>query len=311
MHRREVIVVLGWIAAACGPVVGSSGDGSGDETTTGSSTTPQPTTVPDPSVGEAEVSSFPPGEESSPTDPSDEGSSFVMRPDVLRPPSDCSLWDQDCLEGDKCMPWANDGGNSWNDTKCVPIDPNPRDVGESCMVEGNAVSGIDNCVEGAMCFYVDPETNEGECIAFCEGNEAEPTCDDPCTFCNITSEGILTLCLSSCDPIAQDCADGLACYPINDTFACAPDAGGEMGSIGEACEFLNVCDPGSLCAEATMLPDCEGAAGCCTPFCNVDAQDNCDALYPGTVCVPWWEEGEGPDPSCVDTGTVGACLVPQ
>lgn len=307
------MAVFGWLAAACGPVIDGSGDGTGDATTSGPSTSPQPTTTPDPSVGEAEATSFPPGEESSPPDPSVPSDEATGDPGPDLPFMDgCSLWDQDCPEGQKCMPYSNDGGGIWNDTMCVPIDRNPRDVGESCTVEGDAVSGIDDCVEGAMCFYVDPETNMGECIAFCEGNEAEATCDDPCTFCNITSDGILTLCLSDCDPIAQDCGDGLACYPITDTFACAPDVGGEDGAIGSACEFLNVCDPGTLCGDATMLPDCEGAAGCCTPFCDADAAvDPCDAQYPGTVCVPWWEEGQEPEPTCVDTGTVGACLLPQ
>ena len=40
---------------------------------------------------------------------------------------------------------------------------------------GSAVSGVDNCAQGSMCWGVDPETLEGECIAFCD-----PRADDAC-----------------------------------------------------------------------------------------------------------------------------------
>ncbi len=40
------------------------------------------------------------------------------------------IWAQDCPEGEKCMPWANDGGGSWNATRCSPLDPNPSAVGD-------------------------------------------------------------------------------------------------------------------------------------------------------------------------------------
>jgi hypothetical protein len=315
MHRRGVIVLLGLVANACGPVVDGSGDGSNADTTS-SSTSPSPTTSPSSSISDADATSSPPTDDTSPPDPSDpttpsdDATTISLEPDVPYTPYECSLWDQDCADGEKCMPYANDGGPVWNATMCVPIDRNPRDVGESCTVEGNGVSGIDDCIEGAMCFYVDDE-NEGECVAFCAGNEANPTCDDACSQCNITSDGILTLCLPSCDPVAQDCGEGFGCYPIPEEFACAPDAGGEDGAIGSPCEFVNVCDPGLFCADTALLPACESNIGCCTPFCDADAADVCDQMMEGTVCVPWWEEGEEPKEACLETGTVGGCLLPQ
>jgi len=205
------------------------------------------------------------------------------------------------------MPWANDGGSSWNATRCTPVARDPNQVGEPCTVEESGVSGIDDCVLGALCWYVDPETLMGECIALCQGSEANPTCADPCTYCVITGEGAFTPCLPECDPIAQDCSEGQACYPIVDAFACVPDSSGEAGAIGDEYEFLNVCDPGNLCVNPELVPGCAGAS-CCTAFCDVDAQDECDALLPGTSCVPWYE---GEEPLGCITGTVGACMLPE
>jgi hypothetical protein len=153
-------------------------------------------------------------------------SGFITDPDGGGVSIECSIWDQDCDEGEKCAPWANDGGSAWNATKCVPVDANPSQVGDSCTVEGSGVSGVDTCDVSSMCWDVDPETNEGTCIAFCSGSENAPVCDDPTTSCSIANEGVLTLCLPSCDPLSQDCPDGQACYPIDNSFVCAPDASG-------------------------------------------------------------------------------------
>jgi hypothetical protein len=192
----------------------------------------------------------------------------------------------------------------------LPVVEDPNEVGEPCTVADSGVSGIDDCVLGAMCWNVDAETMIGECVGFCTGSEANPTCTDPCTSCSINGDGVLLLCLPGCDPLAQDCSETQACYPINDGFACAPDAGEEEGEIGSPCEYLNVCDPGSWCADSQDVPGCAGAYGCCTPFCNVDATDECDALLPGTTCTPWFEDGQEPE-ACLGEGTIGACLATQ
>jgi len=222
---------------------------------------------------------------------------------------ECDIWAQDCDEGEKCMPWANDGGNAWNATRCTPLDPNPAQVGDPCTVEGSGVSGIDNCALSSMCWNVDPETNEGTCVEFCSGSEANPVCEDPGTSCSILNEGALILCLPNCDPLLQDCADGEGCYVTNDTFSCVPDAGGEMGAFGEGCEFLNVCDPGLFCANPDGVPNCQGSIGCCSEFCDLTAPDPdamCTGAAGGQMCTPWYEEGQAP-PGYED---VGACVIP-
>jgi hypothetical protein len=206
------------------------------------------------------------------------------------------------------MPWANDGGSAWNAARCSPLDPNPAQVGDECTVEGSGVSGIDNCDLASMCWDVDGETNMGTCVAFCMGSEANPICDDPETNCVIANEGTLILCLPSCDPLLQDCAEGQACYPIVDAFACAPDASLELGAYGDVCAYINACDMGLLCGNPEFTPDC-GGEGCCTPFCDVtnpDASAACPGAAGGQECVAWYEEGQAP-PGFDD---VGFCAIP-
>jgi len=237
---------------------------------------------------------------------SDDGpSNFIMDPDGGGPSNECDIWAQDCPEGEKCMPWDNAGGSSWNATRCSPIEDNPGQPGDTCTVEGSGVSGIDSCDVAAMCWDVEPKTNMGTCVGFCEGSEDAPLCSNPDEACSITNDGVLILCLATCDPLLQDCPEGQACYPETNGFICSPDASGEMGAIGDPCEYINVCDPGGWCANAEVVPDCVGSGGCCAAFCDVTEPDaGCPAM---TECVAWWEEGEAP-PGEED---IGVCILPE
>lgn len=241
-------------------------------------------------------------------DEDDAGVPFVGRFDVVEPPGPCDLWAPDCPPGEKCMPWANKVGTTWNDTRCTPIAADPREVGEPCTVVDSPTSGIDDCVLGAMCWNVDVETNVGECVAMCQGSEANPTCEAACDTCPIGGDTVLILCLPQCDPIAQDCAPGQACHPYNGSFVCLPDGSEGQGLVGDPCQYINVCAPGNFCAGPDVVPGCEGASGCCAPFCDA-AVDTCDALLPGTTCVPWYEDGEQPA-ACIGTSIIGFCAVP-
>ena len=311
--RRALLPIL---LCACGPGIVSVSDdtttavsvddGDDDDGTFGG-TVPDPTAT---TMTSNDVTTEGPHDTGSPdetTTTDDEPNDFSMPPDHGGLPVECDIWADDCPPGTKCMPWANDGGSAWNATKCTPLAEDPRDVGESCTVEENGVSGIDDCGPRSMCWNVDPETLMGECAAFCSGSEANPTCDDPCATCHIPGDGVLILCLPVCAPLAQDCGEGQACYPVNQSYTCAPDASDDAGAIGEACEFINVCDPGLFCAPAELVPGCEGASGCCAPFCNVLAEDPCAALPGGVECVPWDDEVEK---GC-GSGLVGGCLLPE
>ncbi len=312
-----VIATSGLVLAACNDkddaqVTGSGGpDDDDDDDDDGASTAPD-----DDDDDDDDDSG--PGDDSSAGGDATEGSAdtstetgggFIQDPDDDGMNIQCDIWNDDCDVGEKCMPWANDGGSFWNATKCVPIARNAAQVGDPCMVEGSGVSGIDDCDKDAMCWDVDLETNEGTCVAFCDGDEANPTCTDPVTQCVITNDGVLVLCLPTCNPITPDtCSEGQGCYPVDDAFACAPDASGELGGYGDPCEFINVCDPGLFCADATTVPSCTSAA-CCSPFCDVtdpDASANCPGAAGGQECTPWYEDGNTPP----DLDDVGACVIP-
>ncbi|MBC8072356.1 MAG: hypothetical protein IAG13_28800 [Deltaproteobacteria bacterium] len=129
-------------------------------------------------------------------------------------------------------------------------------------------------------------------------------------MCSVTSESVINLCIPFCDPLADDCPHGTDCHPAGDAFTCSTDLSGPVGSYGDPCEFLDVCDPGLFCAARSAVPDCGGPTGCCSEYCDLDADDpdaSCDGAAQGQVCVPWFEEGMAPPAFA----RVGACSLPQ
>lgn len=226
------------------------------------------------------------------------GASFLNDPDV-GPDFECSTFAQNCPPTQKCNPWADDGGGSWNSTRCTAVAQNPVGVGETCTVEGSGVSGIDNCEIGVMCFDVDGETNEGTCVPLCSGSPAAPVCPAD-LVCTITNNNTLALCLPICNPLVPtDCAPGNGCYLVQGQFTCAPDASGQLGEPGDPCEFINACDPGNSCVSAELVPGCVGSS-CCTPFCDVLAPECPD----GSSCADLFSPGDAPA-ACVEN--VGLC----
>jgi hypothetical protein len=212
----------------------------------------------------------------------------------------CDVWTQDCPRSDKCTPWSNDGTGFWNSTRCAPMDPQPDPVGAPCLMEGDATSGIDSCERGAMCWNVDPETLEGVCVGFCGGTEISPICPLG-SSCAIFNAGTLPLCLPECDPLGDDCEEGLACQSGGAAFVCLPTQAG--GIIADGCEAQGGCPSGSVCAtpQSARCPE-----GCCAPYCDTTdpaAHDDCSALGEGLVCVPWFEPGTAPP----DHENVGVC----
>ncbi len=214
-------------------------------------------------------------------------------------PEDCDVFAQDCPDGFKCAPFANDGSNSWNDLRCVPVVPEPVDLGGDCMVEGPPASGMDDCGVGEMCFNVDQDTGVGECTDLCGGTPEEPTCQLEGATCSISAAGPISICLLPCDPLTDSCDADEVCAPVSTTpFACVP-AAGEAGE-GDGCEFVNQCAAGLGCFPAAAGFCSEEDANCCLPYCDVNAPDCPDGL----TCTSYWKEGE-PAKGFED---VGVCL---
>ncbi len=227
----------------------------------------------------------------------------------LSPFGGCDVWEQSCPDGEKCVP------HELVDSTCVPI--GEQQLGESC-----AGASEDDCAEGLVC----SELADGDgpvCVPMCMGTPEDPDCshaegENVCLYGQLLAPA----CLPSCDPLAGECDAGSACMPHPRTgeFLCGADASEEGVGAGSACALVNSCGPGLVCANASLLPACDGD-GCCTPYCDygqldldldgqyddgVDPAMGCEAL-PGAVCVAWYENlAEAP----AQWQHVGACVEP-
>ncbi|MEM7154584.1 MAG: hypothetical protein AAF799_17180 [Myxococcota bacterium] len=210
----------------------------------------------------------------------------------------CSMFEQDCQEGLKCMPRMADGGKI--EPACLPINGTavPGDV---CSHDGIA-AGTDDCDADGMCMGVFSlfAPWEGTCRPFCGGTEETPTCTEPSDIC---TGQFFPLCFAGCDPLAQGCTGpGEGCYYFGaiDTFVCM--ALGNEGQIGESCSFGN-CSAGLQCWNSDAVAECD-SGGCCTEYCDVTEPNTCTFAASGAECVPVGTGGPGLE-------DVGLCLLPQ
>lgn len=227
--------------------------------------------------------------ETTDSDDTSEGSLtfFVPEADFIDTGHQCDPYAQDCPDGEKCVAYVSTGGY-WNANKCVLIGGS-QTAGGACSYGGMAEAS-DDCDADSACWDVHEVDGEwsGTCRSFCGGTGDAPTCS-PGNSCLVQGEGTVTMCVASCDPLAQDCDEGLGCYWADTDFMCALS----MGDLPTAapCGYFNDCAPGHVCADTEFLPSCAGAS-CCTPFCDLSAPD-CES-FPGTTCVPFFDEGIGP-----------------
>ena len=227
------------------------------------------------------------------------GLSFYAGADYDLPNWYCDPFEQDCPEGEKCVPFAS-SGDGWDSNKCVPVTGVGK-AGDPCTWAGN-VDATDDCDESSFCWNVTEVDGMevGTCTPFCAGTADNPICD-PGSQCLISNQGSVTLCIETCNPLLQDCDPGLGCFYISSEFFCVL-LGGEIPS-GEPCGSWNDCVAGDICVDAATLPACAGAS-CCADFCSL-ADPVC--LAAGTECVAFFEPGRAP----AGHEDVGVCLSPN
>lgn len=226
---------------------------------------------------------------------------------------ECSFFEQDCRDGEKCVPWSELPDLVPDEIRCCPIAEPTVEAGDICTVTGYLGSCIDNCAVGSMCFDFDGD-GEGVCQKMCSGTAEVPECPNADDECFIYYSGV-PLCFRTCDPLVQDCPADKGCYPDaiaegGTGFLCMPTIGDSQ--LGDYCWLLSACNPGMLCATPDLLPNCFGDAddaGCCTDICDVtEVPDSCTSIHPDLECVAWYYQGA--EPPSADLQDVGACVLP-
>ncbi|MBV1859204.1 MAG: hypothetical protein KUG77_12390 [Nannocystaceae bacterium] len=308
---------LAALLIGCGPAVATNDSGDSDASTDSSQTTSglpgtasTPTTstpVTSATVGTDTGSPDPPPTGSTLSDASSSSTSqrssgFAGDPDGGVADIDCYVWEDGCPLGEACRPWSSDGSHSWNRTRCISISDTPDLVGEPCTTESSPLSGLDTCEPRSMCFDVDPDTLQGTCIAYCDGTPDAPVCADPTTTCVIGNDDMIALCLSTCDPLQQNCANEEMCTGNlgESAFFCMPSG---TPYINEAQVQPAACDVGQVGVVPDLVDECLEGEPCCTTFCDLTVADSCDA---GLDCLPWT-----PDGSCLGFCDEGLCVSPS
>ncbi len=185
---------------------------------------------------------------------------------------------------------------------CNPVTSAGCESGEICTVGDQA--GNLYCVQaGDVPAFGDCSDNPAGCATgLCLGSESEAVCMPFCDtnadcpdgrLCNVGLQGTdFTFCGDipvTCDLLAQDCPNNQGCYIASqegDT-QCAPH---NNKATGAACQFLNDCAPGNLCAG-------NGASGTCTALCDTTA--NPTTCTAGMTCSALAEDSN-----------VGVCAAP-
>lgn len=150
------------------------------------------------------------------------GGGFIYgAPDGGNTALECDLLANDCPDGEKCSPWANDGGSEWNATRCVPVAREPAGPEEPCMVQGSPVSGFDDCEVGSVCIGVDAMTLMGVCEPMCTEGMDGILCSDTGELCVYTGPAGVPFCYLECDPMAMEpmCPRGEVCVELNPEVA--------------------------------------------------------------------------------------------
>lgn len=315
------LLTLSLIACACGP---ARPDPSDDATSSPPASTSSASTAtpPNPTTGNEPTSDPEPGtsvpgnpagftsEDPSATSAVTSETTTGVPPETTGELIPCNINLQDCPEGQKCSVFAMSPDDLFQGMfKCVPLDPNPQPPHAPCDVFEDPADGTDNCELGSICLFPDAG-GVGECFSFCNFN-TPPICQPPGDLCiGATCQSCTwSYCDTSCDVLdPAACDPGELCAPgIENSWICIPDSSGDAGQQDDPCEFVNDCDPGFVCLEPAMVPECNGDQGCCTTACDVDAPNTCPNKDQGAICKPWYPDGTAPSP---ELAKVGVCATP-
>lgn len=233
---------------------------------------------------------------------------------------ECDPYADECAEGQKCAPIALvPYASIFQEYRCVWIYEFPAEFGDECISWGLRPESYDNCDEGLVCWGAkDPvlppdgqvslpaalslsanlepaaplDGEEiGRCESLCQGSPDDPDCGSKWNWC-VSSNGV-DLCVSTCNPLEQTCAEQMGCIwdDWRDTFNCLHLVVTTVG-VGEDCTGCGICcEEGLHCDPAEQVPGCEGES-CCNGWCTIDGELPC--ALEGQVCEKYWPQGDEP-----------------
>ncbi len=180
----------------------------------------------------------------------------------------CTLGGDQCDEGEKCNVGVN-GSNVWAPI-CAPLVDEPVAQGESCQRPTNTV-GVDDCADGLFCaFWGEPQSTPQTraCLALCD---ADTACAEGsvCTRANITTNE-LGVCIPTCDPFGDDCAEGTSCRFWNERWG--------DGAGVPTCHWTGTAEEGESCSVRSGIDCADGLA------CVVDPADGVSS------CRAWCDD---------------------
>lgn len=180
----------------------------------------------------------------------------------------------------------------------------PAQPGEACTVEGDPLSGVDNCDLGSICWAVN-DKNVGVCIEQCIGTPDMPVCAGVGDACRSQDSDVVSICIQSCDPFDSECDLDEVCVPVGWEFICLHAEGG--GQLHEPCQVLNECASGLVCVTAEGNPNCEqNALGCCGALCDLSVKPDPDTQCTDQTCTPLFDV----DPLPPGVQDIGVCRTP-
>lgn len=163
----------------------------------------------------------------------------------------------------------------------------------------------DDCERGAMCFGLGIFADSKRCTPLATGSADAAVCADPCSQ-PFVYFGLFGLCTPPCDPLGNDCPEGVVCNAVvhKGKFVCTYEG---AAGLNEACTNTDDCVEGSTCVVNVLLPNCSSTR-CCTPLCELVAPDPCPAAMPDTACQTWPPYFDV-DEACIPPG-LGLCTMP-
>jgi hypothetical protein len=161
----------------------------------------------------------------------------------------CDLLRQDCGDKEKCDYATDDAGVTAR--ACVPA--GDAGVGERCPT----LESPDGCRPGLVCVDSGDDAGTGLCERYCYADSdcaPDARCEELLRLDGTEEMPSLCVTIPPCDLLAQDCAEGTACYIGPTRPGCYPEG---SVAVGGTCRVSSDCVQGAVCAQ-----DGEGALTC-------------------------------------------------